>query len=198
MFADRRERASAGMRREGPLEDPLDDLLEDLERQAEGLHLADRAVEVAELRVAQYAEIELIARLHASAGRRVRVGTTDGWDVQGHLVRAGADWIVLADGFGRGWALTLQSVATIGGLADSTVPAAARPISARLPLRVILRRAAEAPEPVAVRVAGGRILHGRLARVGADFVELVLETGETTAVRLAALVAVQLTSGGAA
>lgn len=183
------------MPREGPREDPVGGLLDDLEQQAAGLHLADRAVEVAELGIAQYAEVELAGRLHASAGRPVRVDTTDGWNVQGQLVRAGAGWIVLDVGGGREWALNVAAVATVGGLADGTLPPEARPISARLTLGSLLRHSDEGREGVAVRVAGGRVLHGRLARVGADFVELEQDAGGTTVIPFASLVAVQLRSG---
>jgi hypothetical protein len=179
---------------EDPLGDPFDGLLADLERQAEGLHLADRAVEVAELRIAQYAEVELIARLHAATGRPIRVGTVDGWNVEGELVGTGADWIVLEAGTDRGWALNLQLVVTIAGPGDGSVPQEARPLSARLSLRSILRRASEAGEPVAVRVTSGQVLHGMLAGVGADFVELIRDSGEATVIPLAALIGVRLRS----
>lgn len=177
-------------------EDPLDGLLDDLERQAEGLHLADRAAEVADLRIAQDAEVGLAGRWHASVDRLLRVVTADGWGVAGQLVRAGADWVVLEGGSGRGWALHLRFVATVVGLADGTVPAEARPLSARLSLGSVLRGLAETPEPVAVRVVGGLVVHGTVTRVGADFVELRLEGGEPTVVPFGALVAVQLGSGG--
>ena len=69
--------------------DPVLGMLDDLELQAEGLHLAERAVEVDELSTAQYAEIVLVARLHASVGTTVRVGMSHGTELHGRL----ANWI---------------------------------------------------------------------------------------------------------
>jgi hypothetical protein len=182
------------MHPDGPFDRALDGFLDDLERQAEGLHLADRAVEVAELRIAQYAEIELAARLHASAGRRVRVSTVDGWSFQGDLICAGTDWIVVDEG-PRSWAVTMSSLVTVSGLGDAMLPTDARPISARLGVGSVLRRRAETGESGAIRVAGGRILQGSVTRVGSDFLELDLESREATVVPFRALVAVELRSG---
>jgi small nuclear ribonucleoprotein (snRNP)-like protein len=175
-----------------PAEDPLDRLLDDLEGQAEGLYLADRAVEVAELGVAQYAEVELAGRWQASVDRPLRVVTTDGWDMRGRLVRAAADWVVLSSDEGGAWAVHLRSVALVTGLADRTVPAEARPLSARLSLGSLLRRLAGEASPVSLRLVGGRIVRGRLTRVGADFAEVRADGGEATVVAFGALVAVRL------
>jgi len=177
-----------------PAEDSLDRLLDDLEGQAEGLYLADRAAEVAELGIAQYAEVGLVGRWQASVERSLRVVTTDGWDVSGRLLRAGADWVVLANGDAGAWVVHLRFVATVTGLADRPVPAEARPLSARLSLGSVLRRLADGEGPVGLRLVGGRVLHGTLTRVGADFVELRTGIGEVTVVTFGALVAVRLGS----
>jgi hypothetical protein len=178
-----------------PAEDSLDRLLDDLEGQAEGLYLADRAVEVAELGVAQYAEVELAGRWQASVERPLRVVTTDGWDVRGQLVRAGADWVVLSSDDGGAWAVHLRFVALVTGLADRPVPTEAGPLSVRLSLGSLLRRLADEADPVGLRLVGGRVVRGRLARVGADFAEVRPEGGEAVVVAFGALVAVRLGSG---
>jgi len=74
--------------------DPVLGMLDDLELQAEGLHLAERAVEVDELSTAQYAEVELVARLHASVGSTVRVGMSHGTELHGWPMpaRTGSSW----------------------------------------------------------------------------------------------------------
>jgi hypothetical protein len=175
-----------------PPEDSLDRLLDDLEAQAEGLYLADRAAEVSELGIAQYAEVGLADRWQASVDRQIRVVTTDGWDLRGQLVGAGADWIALDGAAGGGWALNLRFVATVTGLADRTVPRDAWPLSARLSLGSVMRRLAEEPGPVGLRLIDGRVVHGTLTRVGADFVAFVPEAGEAIVVPFSAVVAAQL------
>lgn len=198
MFDARRSRASVDMRWDDRWEEAMLGLLDDLEMQAEGLHLAERAVEVGELSVAQYAEVELVARLHASIGSEVRVSTVDGLDLHGRLARAGSDWVLLDDGRGGASFVSVPCVAVVAGLGPRSVPGAARPLSARLSLRAVLRSLAEDSQPCALHLRGGRTLHGILSRVGADFVELDQgETGQSVTVPLAAVSVVQGRSGAA-
>src|SRR3954451_23101602 len=127
MFARARQRASVGMRSAerpegrgedgaGPWVDTVLGMLDDLEMQADGLHLAERAVEVGELSVAQYAELDLVGRLHASVGRQVHVGTTDDVEISGRLTATGADWILVGS-FDTVWFVHLASVTVLRGLA---------------------------------------------------------------------------------
>ena len=172
--------------------DDVQDLLDDLEMQADGLHLADRAVEVEELSTAQYAEVELVARVHASVGAQVRLSTVDGVDVHGELSRAGSDWMLVDDGFGGAAFVALRGIVVAVGLAPGSVPEAARSLTARLSLRSVLRGLAADHEPCTLHLAGGRTLHGRLCRVGADFLELdQAEAGEAVTVPLSAVTVVR-------
>jgi small nuclear ribonucleoprotein (snRNP)-like protein len=165
------------MRWEDRGDDSVLGMLDDLEMQAEGLHLAERAVEVNELSVAQYAEVELVGRLHASVGRMVRVATTAGIDLHGRLTGTGADWVLISDGHGRASFVHLSAVAFFGGLAPGSMPVDARPLSARLSLRSALRQLAEDRRVCTLHLKGGRTLQGNLVRAGADFA--VLRQGET-------------------
>ena len=167
-------------------------MFEDLELQAEGLHLAERAVEVDELAVAQAAEIELVARLLASIGRDVRVGT-NGPELRGRLAAAGADWVqVAADGTGATWTVPLRHVVLVVGLADGALPERARPLGARLSLRSVVRDLAEDRVVPTWHLSDGRVLRAAPVRVGADFVELRVDgAGGQVTVPLAAVVAVQ-------
>ena len=166
-------------------------MLDDLEMQAEGLHLAEREVEVAELSVAQYAEVELVGRLHASVGRQLRVATLDDLEVRGRLTATGADWLLLSDAAGV-WFVHLAAVAVLHGLAPGSLPEQARPLTARLTLRSALRRFAEDRRPATVHLRGGRVLHGNLTHVGADFaVVRHADTGEPVTVPLAAVAVVR-------
>lgn len=167
-------------------------MLDDLEMQAEGLQLADRAVEVGELGVAQYAEVELVGRLHGSVGRTLRVGTLDGLDVHGRLTATGADWILVSDADGGVAFVQLTAVAVVGGLAPTALPEAAWPLTARLTLRSALRRLGEDRRPCAVHLRGGRTLDGNLIRVGADFAVVRQSgSGEQLTVPLAAIAMVR-------
>ena len=166
-------------------------MFDDLEMQADGLHLAERAVEVEELSVAQYAEVELGGRLHGSLGRPVHVRLEDGPELRGRLARVGLDWLLLEDD-AAAWVVHLPAVVALTGLGPGSRPADALPVSARLTLRSVLRRLAAERQPCAVHLRGGRSLSGTLVRVGADFVELASdETGGPVTVPLAAVSVVQ-------
>jgi hypothetical protein len=183
------------MRSEDRWDEPVLGLLDDLEMQAEGLHLAERAVEVNELSVAQYAEVELVGRLHASVGRLIRVATSDGLELRGRLTGTGADWLLLSDGLGGASFVQLSAIGVLGGLAPGSQPVDARPLTSRLSLRSALRGLAEDRRRCAVHLSGGRTMHGNLTRVGADFAELrqgeTGETGETVTLPLATIAVVQ-------
>jgi hypothetical protein len=195
MFDASRERASEGMRAEDGRPEPVLGMLDDLERQAEGLHLAERAVEVHELGVAQYAEVELVGRLHASTGRELRVATTDGLDLHGRLAGVGSDWLAIEDAAGTSF-VSLSCLALVLGLADGALPEAARPIEARLSLRAVLRRLAAERQPSTLRLRGGRTVPGVPDRVGADFVELAgPESAHPLVVPLAVIAVVQESGG---
>ena len=200
MFGRAAQRASTGMRAqdspEGWPQDVLLDMLEDLEMQAGGLHLADRALEVEELTTAQLGEVDLLGRLHASTGSAVRVVTSDGHDVRGRLAGVGSDWVLVDEGAGASSFVPLAHVVLLGGLRGGAVPEDARGLSARLSLRSVLRRLGEDPQPCAVHLRGGRVLHGSPERVGADFVELrQQEPAEVLTAPLDAVVVVRVRAG---
>jgi hypothetical protein len=157
-------------------------LFDDLDQQAEGLALAERDVEVAELGRAEYAAVDLAARVHASVGSRVRLAVGGLGTVEARLCAAGSDWCLLstaAPGVGREWLVRLAAVTTAEGLSERAVPEAARPVTSRLGLGSALRRVAESREPVQIVRLDGAVTRGRLRRVGADFVEVVAEGDRT-------------------
>jgi hypothetical protein len=173
---------------------PVLAMLDDLEMQAEGLHLAERAAEVDALSVAEYAEVRLVGRLHASTGREVRVGLVDGLEVRGRLARVGSDWLLVADGAAT-WFAHLPAVLVVAGLAPHSVPEEARPLTARLSLRSVLRRLAEDRQRYGFHLRGGGVLQGSLLRVGADFLELRPGDAADTVVLPLAAVALVRESG---
>lgn len=172
-------------------EDDLVGVFEDLELQAEGLHLADRAVEVDELSVAQYAEIRLASRLLASVGRDIRL-VTSGPDVRGRLADVGADWAEVEGADRATWVVQLHHVEMLVGLADGALPEEGRPFGSGLSLRSVLRGFVEERASRAWHLAGERTLHAVAMRVGVDFVELRVDDGAgQVTVPLASVVAVR-------
>lgn len=169
-------------------EEKLLAFLDDLEQQAEGLALAERDTEVAELSRAEYAQLDLLARLHASLDRRLTFGVAGGDPVSGRLVRVGRDWCLLA-GAGVDWVVPLAAVGYVRGVSDRAVGETARPVVARLGLGSALRWLAEARLPVVLRRTDGGCDSGILGRVGADFVE-VRCPGDVLLVPFAAVAAV--------
>ncbi len=174
-------------------EDPMDALLSDLERQAEGLHLADREIEVAELATAQYAEVTLAARLHAAVGAPLRVRLAGDESVlEGTVEDAGLGWFALARA-ATTWIVATGGVVELIGLVDAAVPDTARPAVSRLSIRAALRAHA-GESPVVLRLTTGAVREGRLVRVGADFVELRPEASPVVVLPLAAIAAVGVRS----
>lgn len=156
--------------RAGMAGDGLERLFEELERQAEGLALTERDADVGEQRRAEYAEVDLAARLHASAGGRLTLVVGGVGPLEGRLQRVGAGWLLLEDR-GGDWVVALSAVTVVRGLADRAMAAEARSVLSRLSLGAALRRLAERRAEVAVHLVDGTVTHGLLGRVGADFVE---------------------------
>jgi hypothetical protein len=152
-------------------EERLLDLFEDLEQQAEGLALAGRDAEVAELSRAEYARVDLAARLHASIGGAVRVGVLGLGRVDAQLSRVGEGWCLLGDGVAE-WLVRAEAVTSVRGLSPQGRGAEARPITARLGLASALRGLAETRAVVVVHHVDGTSSRGVLGRVGADFLEV--------------------------
>lgn len=167
-------------------------VFDDLEQQAEGLALVARETDVDELARAEYAEVELAARLHASVGRLVTLDLS-GW---------GRREVVLQR-VGRGCAVVREprqgapvAVLNLGHLLGASgLDAGARPeelrrVTARLGLASALRHLAEEVDRVAVVRTDGERRSGGLGRLGADFLEVVDETGRVEVVPLSAVAAV--------
>jgi hypothetical protein len=180
-------------------EERLLDLFDDLEQQAEGLVLTGLDAEVAEQSRAEYAQVDLAARLHASVGRAVRVEVQGVGRVEARLVRVGEGWCLLADGAAE-WLVRDAAIASVRGLSQHGRGVEARPVTARLGLASALRGVAEARSVVVAHHLDGSSERGVLGRVGADFVELRAgddprSPGETEVLPFGALAAVRTSPG---
>ncbi len=152
-------------------EEMLLDLFDDLEQQAEGLALAERDVEVAELSRAEYAQVDFASRLHASTGHRVVLVVAGMGHVDATILRVGADWLLADDG-AHEWILRIAALAHVRGLSEQAVGEQHRPVPARVGVGSALRSVAESRAAVVLHRLDGALVRGQLRRVGADFVEL--------------------------
>lgn len=174
-------------------DDRIAGLFDDLEQQADGLALAERDAEVAELSRAEYASVDLAGRLHGSVGARLRLAVAGVGQLDGVLSRVGEGWCLLDTGSDE-WIVRCQGIGSVHGLSDRAVPAASRSAAARLGLASALRRVVDARGTAVLHRLDGSLSRGRLGRVGADFVEVAGETGRPDAVEtvpFAALAAVR-------
>lgn len=151
-------------------------VFDDLEQQAEGLALVARDTDVEELGRAEYAEVDLAARLHASTGLTVLLDLAGWGRRQVVLERVGRGCAVVRDGSGV-VVLNLAHLRGASGLAAGARPEALQRVTARLGLASALRHLAEEVDSVGIVRDDGERRVGRLGRLGADFVELVGETG---------------------
>lgn len=148
----------------------LFDLFDDLEQQAEGLSLASRDAEVADLGRAEYAAVDLVSRLHASLGSTISLDTAAG-HLRGRLARVGAGWGLVVTEVGEA-VFSLAAVRRVRGLDARSYPEQVRPVVTKVGLGSALRALAEEGVPAAVADVSGTVYRGRIARVGADFLEL--------------------------
>ena len=85
------------------------ELFDDLEQQAEGMALANRDAEVAELARAEYADVDLVSRLHASVDHPVELHVLGAGVVRGRLGRVGAGWCLVSSEDAGGDAVVVTS-----------------------------------------------------------------------------------------
>jgi hypothetical protein len=173
------------------------DLFEDLEQQADGLALAARDADVAEQARAEYSQVDLASRCHASVGLDVELAGHHGLVVRGRVARVGAGWCLLVEeppGGGRetGECLfVLTWLVAARGLSPHARPLSTRPLTGRLGLASVLRHVAEEHGPVTLVRCDGVRRRGRLARVGQDFLELLTEDDGVELVPFSALAALR-------
>ena len=164
-------------------------LFEDLEQQAEGLALAERDAEIADLTQAEYLRVSLAARLHASVGTAVRVRLLGGLSLGGRISRLGEDWFLLVDGAAE-WIVRSEAVVSAAGLSPRALAEESWSVVDRLSLRAILRRFAADATVCTVHFLDQQTTEGRVARVGQDFAELLVGEGAERTVHLLPLASI--------
>ena len=169
-------------------------MFDDLEQQAEGLALAERDAAVAELTIAEYAQISLASRLHASLGREVRVRLSGGLVITGRLARVGEDWMMVVEGSAES-IIDRRAVVAVSGLSARAASEETWGVVDRLTLRALLRRLAAGASICAVQFVDGQSLEGRVGRVGRDFLELHVGDGRDRTRQVVPLASVAVLRG---
>lgn len=164
--------------------------LDDLEGRAEALYDAERESDLADRSRAEYATVTLAGRLLASSGRDVVLDVRGVGPVAGLLQRVGPDWC-LAHGAAQDWVVRLAAVVSVEGASSRAVPEVAWSPVDRLGFGSALRRLADAGEPCVVHGVDGTARAVVPARVGSDFVEVIVGEGRRLLLRRDAIAAVQ-------
>ncbi|MBW3068888.1 MULTISPECIES: Fis family transcriptional regulator [unclassified Actinomyces] len=145
-----------------------DSLLADLESRFDAERRADLAAEAAELAEAEVASLRLADRLHGAVGRTVHLRTRGGTSVDGVVSRAEEAFVLLTESEGMQSLVPLHAIA----LATPLPGPAPAPAGRRPTIQAVLRRLARAGARVRVVFAAGEFT-GRLARVGADYIDVI-------------------------
>ncbi|WP_432506037.1 hypothetical protein [Kineococcus arenarius] len=152
-----------------------DDLFEDLDARLAHARRLERDAEVADRRDDDVASVDLLSRLLATEGD-LSLQLLDGSWVDGRVRAAGPGWVLLSAGspVRRQVLVPTAAACAVRGLSTASRPPGA--VVLRRSLLLALRALAAAGEGVLVRTRAGDV-RGRLARVGADHVDVVVPAG---------------------
>lgn len=145
-------------------------LFADLEAGLDAARAQDLRDEVAELTRAELAQVRLADRLRAARATGARLVLRDGQTVDGLVVDAAREWVLLAPDGVRRALVPIGAVAAVVGLGPHAAPGPGDS-ERRLTLGHALRAVARDRTPVRVDAAGVSVA-GRLERVGADHVDV--------------------------
>ncbi len=152
-----------------------DALFADLEAEVQAEEALERRAEVVDRIRSELGRLRLVDRLAPALGSPgpLRIGISGHPSLSGALTGLGADWLLVAQAGGSESLVALAAVQLIQGLSHASAePGWEGKVGARLDLRVALRRLVRDRSAVTVRLTSADALTGRLARVGADHVEL--------------------------
>lgn len=165
-------------------------LFADLEARLAAQEAAEREGTVADLTRAEQASMGVVDRLRATVGATVRVDLLDAERLEGRLRRVAQTWLLL-DGRGASGPaqhlVPLAAVAGVVGVGRHAAPSTSR--TDTLGLGTVLRGLQRDRARVLVRTPAG-MLAGRIARVGADHLDLDDAERPGTASRLVPFTAV--------
>lgn len=164
-------------------------LFGDLEGQMAAARGDEWRAEVSDRTRGERAAVDLPARIAASQGSELTLVLIDGERVSGALEDSAHDWLLLVDPGGRQHLVPTAAIASVSGLSASAHHLTE--VERRLGVSHALRALSRDRARVRVRTMGGE-LHGVIAAVLADHIEVAMEGGDRprSAVPLAALVEV--------
>ena len=144
-------------------------MLSDLESSFDAERRADLVAQSAELAEAEHASIEVVDRLRGTVGRPIHLRTRSGAPVDGVLTRVESAYVLVDEGEGLQAIVPLAAVAMVATLAGPAPRDDRRHPTLGALLREVARRG------VRVRLIAGEVV-GRLIRVGADHVDIALDS----------------------
>jgi hypothetical protein len=167
-----------------------EDLFGDLEAQLAAGRAEEARWDVAELTRAERARVLLADRMRAATGARLRVVVARDEALDGTVVEAAAQWLLLDVGSGRRAVVPVAAVRWVEGLGPHVAPPSGR-LESALGLGHVLRALARDRVVATVRTDAGTVA-GRLDRVGADHLDVAVDSpqGRRVTVPFAALLAV--------
>ena len=167
-----------------------DRLFADLEHQLAAERARDARWEVADMVRTERAGVTLADRVRDAVGSTLRVHVAAEGVVDGVLVDAAAQWLLLDVGQGRRALVPTGAVLVAEGLGRRSAPPAGR-VESALSLGHVLRALGRDRSVVTVRTAAGEVV-GRIDGVGADHLDVGLEQppGRQVVVPLTAVLSV--------
>lgn len=168
-------------------------LFDDLESQAAALFGAEREPELVDRARTEYAQVTLASRLMASLDAEVGLELHGVGTLRGPVCRVGSDWLLLRVA-GRDWIVRIGAIDLVRDASPLSVPEVAWSPVASLGFTSALRRIAESGERCVFHLLDGGRHEVLVRRVGSDFVEAVLPSGQAALFALDQLAAAQ--SGG--
>lgn len=148
-------------------------LFADLAAQWEAARREEDEARIADLAEAEMGRVTLADRLRATRGAALTLVLADGSTTTGTVLDAAVHWLLLADGERR----RVVPVAAVAAAWPLGVAAPAPGVvEQRLTLGHVLRALAREGTVIRLRTRAGVYL-GRVVRVGADHLDLVLATG---------------------
>ena len=150
-----------------------DQLFADLEHQLAAERAQEARWEVAELVRTERAAVTTADRVRDAGGSVLRVHVAADEVVEGTVVDAAAQWLLIDVGQGRRALVPTAAMCVVDGLGRRAAPPAGR-VESALSLGHVLRALGRDRAVVAVRTAAGEVV-GRIDGVGADHLDLGLE-----------------------
>ena len=152
-----------------------DALLADLESRFDAERRAEIAAASADLAEAELAGIRILDRLRNAVGAELHMRTLSGFAVDGRLLKAGGEVLVIDEGEGLRTLVPVRAIAVVSSLpGPASVADPARGGSGGSGLTAALRALARQGARARLLLAAGEVV-GRLSRVGADHVDVLVD-----------------------